>query len=289
MPRTITLLLLAAAAASHADDVLLRGGGRVHGVVVEHTADRIVIEAAPGRVTLPASRVERVISRASDLATFEERAAKLGTSDASGWLDLGYWARERGLATQAQAAFSRVLAVDPDNAPAHDALGHVMLAGRWLTREESYAARGLVEFEGAWVTPEQRTAMLRARAEEALAERALAEASARAREAEARARIAEAEARRAEAEAAAAAAPASGIPLPWAYSGGYGIVTAYGGSGYRPGWSPGYRGADRGGDRAGHRRGEATHGGQPAPRTRPSSINGQTAARPRPSGSSSIR
>jgi hypothetical protein len=55
--------------------------------------------------------------------------------------------------------------------------------------------------------PEERAAVLKERAESAVAEQARAEAEARAREAEARARAAEAEARRAELELAQAGAP----------------------------------------------------------------------------------
>jgi len=221
MHRSLALLWIVTAAPALADEVLLRGGGRVSGVIVEQTEARVVIEAAPGRVSLPAWRVERVVSGASALAVFEERASRLGATDADGWLDLGLWARSQGLQTRARAALARVLEIEPGNDAAHAALGHVPFGGRWVTREESYAARGLVEFEGSWITPEERAAAVRARTEAALAERALIEAEARVREAEARARAAEAETRRIEAEADAAYA-GGGIPLGWAYAGGYG-------------------------------------------------------------------
>ena len=77
MRRTLSILLLAVATPALADEVLLRGGGRLSGVVVERTPSRIVIETAPGRVTLPASRVERVVSSSSAIATYETRAESL--------------------------------------------------------------------------------------------------------------------------------------------------------------------------------------------------------------------
>jgi hypothetical protein len=255
MHRAIVLWLIVAAAPAFADEVLLRSGGRLSGVVVEQTADRVVIETAPGRVSLPASRIARIVSSASDLAVFEERAARLGATDVEGWLALGLWARSRGLVTRAQTAFARVLEIDPSHPVAHEALGHVPSGGRWVTREEHYAAQGLVEFEGAWVTPQERAASIRARTDAILAERALAEAQARVREAEARARAAEAEARRVEATSTGADT-GSGIPLSWVYAGGYG----YGG--YSVSYPP-HHGPRHG--RPGGDRGHARPGGPSAP------------------------
>jgi hypothetical protein len=207
----------------HADEVLLRGGGRIEGVIVERTAERVVLDVGPGRVTLAASRVERVVSSPSALSTFRERAGRLARADAAGWLELGLWARGHGLPTQAREAFEHVLALDPDDAGAHRALGHVRLGERWAGPEEALRAQGLVPFEGRWVSPDERDAVLRERADAAAEERARAEASARAREAEARARAAEAEARRAEAEARQAEAASYGVTsLPFVFGGGLG-------------------------------------------------------------------
>jgi hypothetical protein len=275
MKRLLAFVWLVTAAPVPADEVLLRGGGRMTGVVVERTEARVVIETAPGRVTLPAWRVERVVSGASDLADFEERASRLSALDVDGWLALGQWARERGLQTRARAAFERVLEADPGNEAANAALDHVLHRGRWMTLHESYAASGLVEFEGAWLTPAERAAAERARTEALLAERALAEAQARAREAEARALAAEAEARRAEADAQAGYTGAAGIPLWWAYSsGGYGAWATPYGHAYTA-RAPRHRGRD--GDHAA-RTGDAAHPPRPA---RPSSIGPTSGTTPR--------
>lgn len=185
-----------------ADEVVLRGGGRLIGIVVERSATSVVIETGPGRITLPLARIERILPGTSPLETYGRRAGALPATDARGWLDLGLWARDQGLATQARAAFERVVALDPGNAVAQRAVGNVLLGERWVSPEESFRARGYVLFEGDWVQPAERDAIV---AEQA------ARAEARVREAEARARTAEAEARRAEADARAAETP--GIPL----------------------------------------------------------------------------
>lgn len=209
MKRFLTLLALVLPCQLAADEVFLQGGGRLEGIVVEQDAKSVVIEMGPGRVTIPRSRVERIVAGSAALATYRERASRLSATDAAGWIELALWAQGRELTTQAQAAFERVVALDPGNAAAQRGLGREWVDGRWLPRDDAMRARGLVEFEARWVSREERQAALAERTEAELAERRQAEAEARAREAEARAREAEARARAAEAEAA----PDVGIPL----------------------------------------------------------------------------
>lgn len=214
MRQSLVALLLAAPTVAHGDQLLLKGGGKLSGVLVETTAEVVVFEVAAGRVSLPRARVERIVRGPSALAEYRSRLATLHDGDVPAWLALALWARERGLRTQERHAFARVLALDPGNTSAQQALGNVLLGGRWLTPEQSYRAQGYVLFEGEWVLPEQRDEALRERAarERAdAAERARAEAEARVREAEARA--AAADARRAESQGA-------GYPLSWALAGG---------------------------------------------------------------------
>jgi hypothetical protein len=228
MKRVIAVFVLfMAGPAARADEVFLRGGGSVRGDVVQRTADSLVMEVGPGRMTLPMSRVDRIVGATSDLSIYRERAGRLAPGDVAGWLALARWAEGRDLLTQARAAYEHVTSVDPQNAAANAALGRVRLAGQWVSAEESFRARGYVPFEGGWVTPEERSALLVDRAAEARARELTAEAEARAREAEARARTAEADARRAEAEAQG---DGNGIPYPFVYGG----VGTYGGI-YGPG------------------------------------------------------
>jgi hypothetical protein len=232
----------ALAGVAAADEVFLVGGGRIVGEVVERRADAIVVEVGPGRVTLPSSRIVRIASGASALSVYRERAARLGARDAAGWLALAQWARDNDLETLAGDAFARVLAIDPANEAAHAALGHVRLAGQWMSEAESYRARGYVQFQGSWMTPAEAQMAVGQQAAEAEARLAEREASAREREAEARARTAEAEAARAAAEADAAAA-VGGIPYGWVFGPGY---PPYVTSGGRRGGHSGSHGARQG-------------------------------------------
>jgi hypothetical protein len=221
MKRALVVALVLLPAVAGADDVFLTGGGRLSGVIVGRSAGSVTVDVGPGRVTLPMTRVVRIVSGTADLAVYRDRAARLAPGSLAGWLSLARWAEEHDLMTQARESYAHVLSLDPENAAAHRGLGHVWAGDRWATLEESYRARGYVLFEGSWVTPEERRALLEERMTAAAAERDRIEAEARAREADARARVAEAEARRAETDAEAS----GGIPIGMGYP--YGGV--YGG------------------------------------------------------------
>jgi hypothetical protein len=204
---------------AQADEVFLRGGGHLTGQIIERGTDSIVLDVGAGEIGFPLAAVERIVPGTTPLALFRERGARLAPGDAKGWLLLALWAQEQDLPAQARSAFAHVLALDPGSAAAHRGLGHVQLAGRWMTEEESYRAQGYVRYEGSWVTPEELKAVLAERA-------AAAEAEARVMEAEAEARAVEAEARRAEAESRSAEAAAT---LPYGpYGWGSGFVPSYG-------------------------------------------------------------
>jgi hypothetical protein len=188
-----------------ADEICLKEGGCLQGVILEQTATAVTIEIGPGRITLPTSRIERLSVGRSALASYYERKRGLKPMDVRGWLELARWARDSGLATQANAAYEHVLDLDADNPEANQALGKTLVGERWLTQEEAYRARGYTYFEGSWIPREERDALLEKRrieSEAAVAEAARAEADARRAEAEARARAAEAEELASEARAA---------------------------------------------------------------------------------------
>ena len=216
LPASLLVMALGIPAPALAEQVILKNGGRISGILVERSASHVLMQIGPGQVKIPLANVERVVEGRSALATFSERAERLQPMDREGWLDLGSWARDAGLATQARQCFERVLALDPENAIAQAGVGNVLLNGRWLNPDEAYRARGYVRFEGSWMLPEERDERVRDRVERGEVARARAEAQARIAEAEARARAAEAHARQAE------AAGSSGIPLGYGY-GYYGV------------------------------------------------------------------
>jgi hypothetical protein len=204
MSRALLLIGLAAAAAETAgDEILLRHGGRLVGDIVRRDSVALVLDVDIGQVTVPLDQIEHIQSGVrTPFALYRDRAARLAADDLDGWMSLALWARASGLKDPARQAFLRVLALDPENAAAHQALGHVRQGERWMTVAEAYRARGYVSYQGRWMTPAEREAKVRQ--EEAEKERERARRAERRREDEERAtqaRIRELEARVKEAEA----------------------------------------------------------------------------------------
>lgn len=227
------LLLLLPVAAGWADEVHLTTGGVVQGVIVERSEAGVVLETGPGRVTLPSSRIARVVESRSPLATFRDRAADVAPGDLEGLVLLARWAEDHDLATQARETWRRALDVDPDHPEANAALGRVLLDGVWMDESDAHRAQGHVRYRGRWVTPAEHEALVRQRESEELARSDLREAEIRVREAEARAREAEARAREAEVLADQAEGKGEGIPYWWVLSGG-GPIWPPGGTYPRP-------------------------------------------------------
>lgn len=154
------ILLVALSLPAAADQVCLSNGRCVEGRIVEQTATRVVVEVGAGRVGFPRSQVVSLRQASSALDTFEERASRLEPGDAAGWLELGFWARDRQLETRARAAFERALRIDPGNGAAQRAL---------LVEQpvpEPPRAEPSQELERQWRALDARTAELEQRAEE---------------------------------------------------------------------------------------------------------------------------
>ena len=220
--RTLGALMLLLPCLVSADEVHLRGGGRVTGLIVERTDRMVVVEAAPGRISLALSRVERIVQGRSALEAFYERSAALDAGDARGWAELARWAEDHDLSTAAREAWGRVIALEPGNREANQALGRLYVDGEWMAEADARRRQGYVPWEGGWVTPAEHEALLRERSAERQSAVELRETELRVREAEARAR--EAEARAEEAEAALDQGAVDGIPYDWVLYGGGGVA-----------------------------------------------------------------
>jgi hypothetical protein len=198
-----------------ADEVYLKGGGQLSGRIVSRSEAKVEVDVGAGRIAVPASSVVRIEEGRSALQEYEERAGKVAQRDVGGWVALGDWAEARGLGTQAREAYHRALAVSPDDPRANEALGNVRQGSRWVSEDESYRAKGYVQYEGEWITQAEHEAILRERAAEDAREHQQRTAEASAREAEARAEEAESRAREAEADQAS-----DGIPLWYGWGAG---------------------------------------------------------------------
>ncbi|NUN49154.1 MAG: hypothetical protein HUU15_10040 [Candidatus Brocadiae bacterium] len=152
----VAVVLLAAASAAFADTVHLKTGKSVEGEVTRETEAEIVV-ALPGGGTLTFRRgdVERITPADAGKAFDRyEQMRKPGTAQAL--FEAGAWAAFHGMKEQAEKAWRDAIVKDPAHAGAHEALGHVLHEGRWLTPDEHRLATGWVRHDGGWIRREDR-------------------------------------------------------------------------------------------------------------------------------------
>jgi hypothetical protein len=151
----VCILHFAIAPAVRADVFELKNGGRVEGNLVS-TADqdksKYVIElTAGGRVTLPRSQVARIDTTSASEAEYLKLArSSADTVDAH--MQMYEWCRERKLTAHMKQHLARVLELDPSHEKARTLSGFKQEGGEWKTREDIMASRGMVLYEGKYVT-----------------------------------------------------------------------------------------------------------------------------------------
>jgi len=138
------LALLASLA--YADVLHMADGTTREGRVVEINEKEVVVDFGQGTVSLlvrlPRAEVVRVERKASPnailMADYAHRLGKATRGTADDWHALGLWCKkQRCLNDKAREALERAIALDPNHAAAHSALGHVKLNDAWMTRERA--------------------------------------------------------------------------------------------------------------------------------------------------------
>jgi len=165
----VAAMWIVGSAIASADILHLKSGGKIEGKVVGEKDGVLVVRTRFGTQRIPRADVLRIEKKATLEEEYEARASGLDPEDGAGHLALARWCRENGLPGRARTHFERVVALDPANAEAQEALGRVQHDGRWVTPEEKAElerrreiaekrAQGLVLYEGRWVTKEEREA-----------------------------------------------------------------------------------------------------------------------------------
>lgn len=192
-------IVLGLAALALGDVVHFKNGGSIEGKVVP-TDTGVTVKLPAGEVHISKDAIARIEQKPTALDEYEKRAAKLKQDDAEAHYKLGLWAQGLGLKPQAKTHLLRAVALEPDHAAAHKALGHRLVNGKWMSEDEEMKARGLVKFDGQWMPPEAAAKLKTLKAElEVAREKRLA---------------AEAELKRVQEQAKAAAnAPAADMPV----------------------------------------------------------------------------
>jgi hypothetical protein len=146
---------------SVADRIVLRGGGEIRGKVVADPSrpDRVTVLLATGKtpLTFQKPQILHVTPEPSALDEYVARREKVGQG-AEAQYELGLWCESQKLPDLAALHYEAAVAQDKSFAPAHQKLGHTLVAARWLNADEVREAQGLVRYKGKWITKEEREA-----------------------------------------------------------------------------------------------------------------------------------
>lgn len=151
---------------SWADSLVLRDGGQLHGVsLTEPQPDRqhLTAESLHGRIVLDRKLVERVHRETPAEIEYRRRAPTVSDT-VKAQFALAAWCRDNGVSEGMRRHLKRVLELAPDHAEARALLGYQQVDGRWMTRDEVLASRGLVRWGGGYRT-KQEAALLERNAE----------------------------------------------------------------------------------------------------------------------------
>ena len=149
--------------AARADIVLLKNGKALEGRVTED-GERVIVEMAQGRVVVARTQVKAITRKLTLQDEFAQRSSELqkkiqdeqpeAQAEADLWFALAEWAGQQQLVRVRSELLKKVLALDPEQAPAREASGYVRHDGRWVTPAERNQALGLIKLDGQWVSRE---------------------------------------------------------------------------------------------------------------------------------------
>jgi len=166
MLRPLLVLALMALPAL-ADTLYLKTNGKPIAkniMVIEETADKYVyLDKSLKQRSYSKSMVGSMTRERTDIHEYKERFDAL--KDGAAAVSLAQWASKKRFGKAVIAAtWEKAIELDPANAKAHEALGHVLYKDEWMTPAErdgaierdeadAMAAKGLVKHNDMWVTP----------------------------------------------------------------------------------------------------------------------------------------
>ncbi|MBN1912539.1 MAG: HEAT repeat domain-containing protein [Pirellulales bacterium] len=154
----ILLLLVLGAPVAAAEDVfVLKSGGRVFGELLnpdQSPRKTYVIKTAAGQVTLTAAQVKQRYPRPEAEIQYDKIRGDYPDTVQGHW-DLAEWCREHKLTDQRETHLRRIIELDPDHKMARGLLGYQFFDGKWQTHDVLMTGRGLIRFEGNWLSAQE--------------------------------------------------------------------------------------------------------------------------------------
>ncbi len=152
------LALVASSIISRADTIKLEGGGTVRGEILDDksTKDILVVKSRVGaEIKLQRGRIQEIIREKTPAQEYAEIKGDYAET-ADDQFRLAMWCEVRKLNKERKEHLLTVIELDADHAQAREKLGYVQREGKWLTADELKEAKGLVKFNGRFVTPQER-------------------------------------------------------------------------------------------------------------------------------------
>jgi hypothetical protein len=149
----VTLGLIASAPCLRADIFELTDGGQIEGQLVERGPkdEYVIAPKLGGSITLTKKQVADVVRQSEHQAEYEKRSRALPDTVAA-HRSLADWCREHQLADHTDHHLKRIIELDPNDEQARTSLGYQRHQGKWLTRDEIMAERGMYYYDGAYRT-----------------------------------------------------------------------------------------------------------------------------------------
>ncbi len=149
--------LVLAATPVRADIIVTTSGGRIVGKIVKETETEIQVKTDKGPIiTLNRDEIDSITKEKPE-DTFARMQKGVKGDDVKGLMALAQWARDNKLPKEAAETLERVIKYEPDHAEARVQLGYERVAGKWVKGDELQKAKGLVEYHGKWITPEDKS------------------------------------------------------------------------------------------------------------------------------------
>lgn len=153
------LALVLAAVKLSADTIKLEGGRTIKGQVLNEksTKDKLVIKLLVGNaeVTIDRNQIQEIILEKSPREQYDEIKDQYQDT-AEDQFKLALWCEEHKLPKQRKLHLEKTIELDPDHAQAREKLGYVNRDGKWMTANELKEAKGLVRYNGRYVTPQEK-------------------------------------------------------------------------------------------------------------------------------------
>ena len=153
------LAVVAVAQKLPADTIKLEGGRTIRGQILDEksTKDKLVIklQGANAEVTVDRSEIQEIIVEKNAKEQYDEVKDQYKDT-AEDQFKLAMWCEEHKLPKQRKLHLEKTIELDPDHALARAKLGYSRHDDKWLTANELKEARGLVRFNGRYVTPQEK-------------------------------------------------------------------------------------------------------------------------------------